>query len=236
MPALRRSTKTMKPLILILGLAATSAILHSQEADQKKPEEPPKQELVEYTDYLGLLGQEFCGNVFVIRYNGRLVAVSSKHQFDEGMNPSRAENLDTDKPVELDRARKFEQDDVLIMPLRDQKEKIPFMKFNPDYTLKEGDALWITRGGTKEKKGTTGKLLGLGLDKGEFKSTDEPRELTFILDEPADVRGGSGLEVVHVETGNPIGVLLAANNGGKDATRIVFEPICLPIPNPDKAE
>lgn len=226
----------MKPLNLILALIATSAILHSQEADQKKPKEPPKQELVEYKDYLGLLGQEFCGNVFVIRYNGRLVAVASKHQFDEGMSPSRAENLDTDKPVELDRTRRFEQEDVMIMPLKDQGEKIAFMNFNPDYTLKEGDTLWITRGGSKDKKGTTGKLLGVGLDNGEFKSTEEPRELTLLLDQPADVRGGSGLEVIHVETGNPIGVLLAANNGGKDATRIVFEPICLPIPKPEKPE
>lgn len=217
----------MKRLLILLTLLAATALLHAQDEEKK---EPPKQAMVGYKDYLGLLGQDYSGNVFVIRYNSRLVAVMSKHQFGEGIVPSRAEDLDTDKAVELDSKRKFEQEDVFIIPLRNQKEKVQFLDFDPDFKLKEGDALWITRGGTKESKGTTGKLIGVGLKDGEFVSTDKPRELTLTLDKPADVRGGSGHEIIHVESGKPIGVLIAANNGGKDATRVVFEPICLPIP------
>ena len=222
----------MKRLLAILSLLAAPALLQAQ--DEEKGE-PPKQAMVGYKDYLGLLGQDYSGNVFVIRYNGRLVAVMSKHQFGDGTVPSQAEDLDTDKPVKLDSKRKFEQEDVMIIPLQNQEEKVQFLDFDPDFKLKEGDKLWITRGGTKESRGTTGKLIGIGLKDGEFVSTEKPRELTFILDKPADVRGGSGHEVIHVQSGKPIGVLVAANIGGKDATRVVFEPICLPIPK-GKAE
>lgn len=53
-------------IIIAIGLLAAPAM-----GDEKGR---PEAGLVGYREYQGLLGEDFSGNVFIIRYNGRLVA------------------------------------------------------------------------------------------------------------------------------------------------------------------
>jgi len=191
-------------------------------------QKPPQIGLVSYKDYLGLLGEEFAGNVFIFRHNGHLLAAMSRHQFENGIVPSQAEDPDG-APVLLDRAKAYRQQDVQILPLKDQAAHVQFMDFSADYALSAGERLWISRGtDVGLSAGTYGSLRDRNLIAGRFSSTNRPVKLVLDLESPADVRGGSGLPVIQVATGKPVGVLLEANDG-KAASYIVFEPICLPI-------
>jgi hypothetical protein len=191
-------------------------------------QKPPNTGLVGYKEYLGLLGEEFAGNVFIFRHNGHLLAAMSRHQFENGIVPSQAEDPDG-APVLLDRAKAHNQQDVQILPLKDPAARVQFMDFSADYALKAGERLWISRGTDMGlSAGTYGSLRDRNLMAGSFSSTNTPVKLILDLESPADVRGGSGLPVIQVATGKPVGVLLEANDG-KAASYIVFEPICLPI-------
>jgi len=191
-------------------------------------QKPPQTGLVGYKEYLGLLGEEFAGNVFIFRHNGHLLAAMSRHQFEDGTVPTQAEDPDG-APVLLDAAKAYKQQDVQILPLKDQAARVQFMDFSADYSLKAGERLWISRGAAMGLSlGTYGSLGDRNRIAGRFSSTNRPVKLVLNLESPADVRGGSGLPVIQVATGKPVGVLLEANDG-KAASYIVFEPICLPI-------
>jgi hypothetical protein len=187
----------------------------------------PRQEVVDYRVYRGLMGEGYAGNVFIIRYGERLVACMSRHQFDNDGVPSRAEDIDT-PTVLLDTTKVLKQDDVQILPLVDQKQPVPYLAFAADYVLEEGEQLWIERGpDLTPSGGTLGQLRAAGLKNGKYVPREGARELVMELASAADVRGASGCPVYQVSTGKPVGVLLAVDEG-EEATEIVFEPICLP--------
>lgn len=165
--------------------------------------------------------------VFILRYYERLVAVMSRHQFDDKV-PSRAENIVDDVPIPLVNNKVFLQEDVQILPLQNQQQKVQYVEFSPDYTLKAGEALWIARGGDGEEEGTSGTLMKRELTDGIYHPSMGHRELVMVFDTTADVRGASGMPVFQVSTGFPVGVLLSADDG-ENASFIIFEPIRLPI-------
>jgi len=182
--------------------------------------EVPQIGLTPYRDYYGELGQDYSGNVFLIDYYGRLVAVMSRHQFDNEV-PSEAISVDRGT-IPLDSNRVFKQEDVQIIPVNASRNQVQYVEFSPDYHLSNGESLWIARGANGE--GTMGKFWG---PSDGYSPSEGPTELVMRLDATVDVRGASGMPVFQVSTGMPVGVLLAADDG-ENATRIVFEPICLP--------
>ena len=59
-----------------------------------EPQKHAKIGLVGYKEYLGLLGQELSGNIFIFRHDGHLLAAMSRHQFEDGKVPSQAEDVE----------------------------------------------------------------------------------------------------------------------------------------------
>lgn len=207
-------------LTIIICITALEAVGQQEPPDTAKP--------VDYREYRGLFGEDLCGNVFVFRYEGRLVAGMTRHQFDDEKVPSQAEAIEG-PPIPLDNEEVFLQKDVQILPLKNQELKMPFLDFDLGYELKNGELLWIERGGSLGSKGgTTGKLLAAGLPDDKYTSKDGPKNFVLELDSTVDVRGASGSAVFQVSTGKPIGVLLSADDG-KAAKHVVFESICLPL-------
>jgi hypothetical protein len=183
---------------------------------------PSPNRATHYADYLGLLGEDFQGNVFVIQAHARRWAVMSRHQFETEAAPTRAEDPDTEKAVALHAPSLVLQDDVQLISLSDQTQSVPYLGFNPAFELAAGEKLWIQRG--DGRRGTTGILLDQGLKRGVYNPIDGPASLAIRLDTPTDVRGASGIPIIQVKTGLPIGVLLAADDG-KAAQTVIFEPI-----------
>ena len=195
------------------------------------PKGKPATGLVGYRDYLGLLGEEYSGNVFVIQHDGRLLACMSRHQFGGEAVPSKAEDIDGPS-ILLDPTGVIKQQDVQILPLQGKNPPVQFMEFSAEFELRAGERLWIRRGsGAGWNNGTIGRLRDRGLKAARFLPRNGPGELVMDLEKPADVRGASGSPVIQVATGKPVGVLLAADNGEK-ASYVVFEPICLPPVKP----
>ena len=101
--------------------------------------------------------------------------------------------------------RKIEQNNILLIPLKYQLEKIPHLSFNPNFTLQAGDQVWIKQGGNYQNPGTTGTLLDANMQNERFSSLDEPRKLHIELNKPLNIKGFSGSEVILVKTGQPTG-------------------------------
>lgn len=201
--------------------------LDYDESSSERPPFPisaPSNHAIGYLDYSGLWGEDFQGNVFVIQSYDRRWAVMSRHQFKEDSTPGTALDPDVDEPISLSPAAALRQRDVQIIPLADQAAPIAYLEFDPLFELEVGEKLWIGRGPTKQ--GTEGILLQTGLDHGRYSSLAGHANLSMQLDAPADVRGASGMPVIRIKTGKPVGVLLAADNGAA-AQRIIFEPICM---------
>lgn len=179
---------------------------------------------VPYSDYSGLLGEEFQGEVFLIELHQRRWAVMSRHQFEGRAAPRLAEDIDSDLSVALQSAAVVRQRDVQLIPVADQSLPLPYLAFEPVFELEAGEKLWIERGAGEA--GTSATLLSTGLKHGVYNSLDGPASLTLRLDTPADVRGASGSPIIRLKTGLPVGVLLSADRGDA-ATTLTFEPICV---------
>jgi hypothetical protein len=196
----------------------------SQYTGPLPPVAPPASKASGYRDYRGLLGEDFQGNVFVIQTYGRRWAVMSRHQFDEGVIPEIAVDPAMNTRIALKPEAVIRQRDVQIISVADQSAPLPYLDFDPLFELEVGDKLWIERGSGNQ--GTEGTLLAAGLSHGRYSPLNGGAMLSMKLDVPTDVRGASGLPVIRLKTGLPVGVLLTADQG-QEASRISFEPICM---------
>ncbi len=174
--------------------------------------------------YKVLIGEEFEGSGFVIRYGSVFLGVTSLHQFD-GKAPTKLESLEGDA-VMLDRTKVIKQKDVQALLVKAPTLKLQFLRYSPDFTLSEGDEVSILVPAGDVVSGT---LTAHGMSTGFYKSSDGPRELKAKASEPFRAQGGSGGPVLLKQTGAVIGVLLNADDGAH-ARVVGFETLCLPKP------
>jgi hypothetical protein len=169
--------------------------------------------------YQVLSGEELAGSGFVTRHRGRLWGVMSIHQFDGG-TPSRLVQLEGEpSQVLLQREGALRQTDVQAFPLKDQATAVPFLAYDPAFTLVSGAALLIL--------GPAGEAVPAKLGAtGEFRCSQGSKRLTAYPERPFTAAGGSGAPVVLKSTGTVIGVLLSADDL-EAARRVQFETLCL---------
>jgi hypothetical protein len=170
--------------------------------------------------YEVLIGEGFAGSGFVIRYANALFGVCSMHQF-EGKTPNTLELLEGDA-VQLDSAKVFKQTDVQVLPLKRLREKLPYLAYNPEFTLRPGEEVLILGPTANE----TGILTATGMTGGSYESKEGPRLLGLRTFRPFKAAGGSGCPVIRKGIG-VVGVLTDADDPEKART-VGFETLCLP--------
>lgn len=172
--------------------------------------------------YQTLMGENGSGSAFVVFHDNVMLAVMSRHQFDD-KTPGKVETMEGGA-IHLDRAKVFTQSDVQALPVRMFLGNLPFLKYDAEFVLRAKEEVVLLGPSGDLIKGV---LTDDGFDGRPYKSAEGPRVFQIETNEPFVAQGGSGGPIIQQSTGAAIGVLLGGDDPRK-ARRITFETLCLP--------
>lgn len=195
----------------LIGLLGVASVLTLKGAAPTAPEK-----------YQVLVGEDGAGSAFVVLHDNVMLAVMSRHQFDD-KTPGKVESMEGGA-ITLDRAKVFTQLDVQVLPVRIFSGNLPFLKYDGEFVLRVKEEVAILGPSGDLIKGV---LTGEGFGGSPYKSAEGPRVFEIETSQPFVAQGGSGGPIIQQSTGAVIGVLLGADDPRK-ARRVSFETLCLP--------
>lgn len=176
---------------------------------------------VSYKNYETLQGSGGLGSAFVTECDGVYYAVTSIHQF-EGEKPGIEDA--SGKPLALLVGPTKRFNDIQVWELLDQSGTQPFLPYEEQFSLKNGELLAVR---SLVGDVVLGETLGLGLR--AYLSKEGSERLILRLKEPLDAAGLSGSPICKVSNGKVVGVLVGADKP-QGARELVFETLHLTNP------